>query len=765
MSHASYEPANELESFHFEEAAYAGELRIYTVEHMDCANCAARVEALLNALPSVEAAVLTYATKQLRVWAAEPERALSDIRAAVEREEPEWEVLSPDNAGADASEEEEHDLPVILSSAALLAVCLLLPRLLSGTWVEPLRLVLCLTGWLLSGFPVLKTAGKNLLRGKIFDENFLMALATVGAFAIGEYPEALGVMLFYRIGEAFEDRAVERSRSSIRAALDLRPETVTLLEGDAERVIPAAAARVGDLIRVRPGDRIPLDGTVRTGESQVDTSAVTGEPVPVIVRPGDRVVSGCVNSTGALTVEVGAVLAESMVSRILESVENAAARKPHMDRFITRFARVYTPVVVALSLLTALLPSLLTGDWAYWVKTACTFLVISCPCALVLSVPLAFYAGIGAASREQILFKGGSALEALRDVKAAVLDKTGTLTRGSFEVTSVEPVPGLTAEELLRAAAACERHSTHPIALSIMAAVDGQPLPALENIRELAGWGQAAPGGNRFARDRHQPLQNGSVAEPVREGSKNRVGSTASPVIEYAGRGVSAGRWLCGNARLLEEQGVSVPALTDAGGATQVLLAKDGVYQGRILISDRLKDGAAEAVARLHRLGLTIVMLTGDSEESARAAAEQVGVRDVRARLLPQDKLNALESIRSQYGPVLFTGDGINDAPVLSGADVGAAMGSGADAAIEAADVVFLTADPAAIPRSVELSRQVSRVARQNVAFALTVKALVLVLGLCHLASLWLAVFADTGVAMLCIANSVRILFTRNKQR
>ena len=746
MSHKPYEPATELESFHFEEASYAGELRIYTVEHMDCANCAAKVERIINDLSSVEGAVLTYATKQLRVWAAEPERALSDIRAAVAREEPDWEVLSPDNGTADAeSEDEEHDLPVILGSAALLAVALLLPHLFTAGWVGAVRLALCLAGWLLSGAPVLRTAGKNLLRGKLFDENFLMARATVGAFAIGEYPEALGVMLFYRVGEAFEDRAVERSRGSIRAALDLRPEVVTLVEGDTERVIPAAAARVGDLIRVRPGDRIPLDGTVLTGESQVDTSAVTGEPVPVVVRPGDSVVSGCMNSTGVLTVEVGAVLAESMVSRILESVENAAAHKPHMDRFITRFARIYTPVVVAAAVLTAIVPSIITGEWAYWVKTACTFLVISCPCALVLSVPLAFYAGIGAASREQILFKGGSALEALRDVKAAVLDKTGTLTRGSFAVTAVEPQPGITEQMLLCAAAACERHSTHPIARSILEAAEGQ----------------AAPGGNRFARGRHQPLQNGPVAEPARESSTNMIGDTFDPVMEHAGRGVSAGPWLCGSPRLLEENGVSVPALNDAGGATQVLLARDGVYQGRLLISDELKPCAAEAITRLRGMGMTTVMLTGDSEESARAVAQQVGVDAVRARLLPQDKLNALEDIRAQYGPVLFTGDGINDAPVLSGADVGAAMGSGADAAIEAADVVFLTPDPAAIPRAVELARQVSRIARQNVAFALTVKALVLVLGMCHLASLWLAVFADTGVAMLCIANSVRILAQR----
>ena len=717
--HKPYEPDTELERFHYEEATHARELRIYTVEHMDCANCAAKVERVLNELESVEGAVLTYATKQLRVWSAEPELALSDIRAAVAREEPDWEVLSPDNGTAAESEEEEHDLPVIAAGAAALLAALLLPHLFAGAWTAGAQLALCLLGWAVTGAPVLQKAAKNLKNGKIFDENFLMCIATLGAFVIGEYPEALGVMLFYRVGEAFEDRAVERSRGSIQAALDLRPEVVTLVKDGAEREIPAQAARVGDLIRVRPGDRIPLDGVVRSGESEVDTSAVTGEPVPVRVWPGEAVVSGCVNSTGVLTVEVGAVLAQSMVSRILNSVENASARKPHMDRFITRFARIYTPIVVFFALFVAVVPSLLGGSWSYWLKTACTFLVISCPCALVLSVPLAFYAGIGAASQEKILFKGGSALEALKGVKTAILDKTGTLTQGSFAVTRVECLGRYSEAELLRVAAACERHSTHPIARSIRAA---------------------------------QEATTGQSDEPS---------ESLGAVTEYAGRGVRAGAWLCGSAALLTEQGVTLPALAPAAGATQVLLAENGVVQGRILISDQLKPGAQEAVGQLRRQGLTTVMLTGDGPESAQAVAEQVGVDEVRAQLLPQEKLSSLEELRSQRGAVLFVGDGLNDAPVLAGADVGAAMGSGADAAIEAADVVFLTADPAVIPRSVAIARQVNRVARENVAFALTVKGAVLVLGLLHLANLWLAVFADTGVAMLCIANSIRILYRR----
>ncbi|MCD7837309.1 MAG: heavy metal translocating P-type ATPase [Clostridiales bacterium] len=407
-----------------------GKTAIYLVENLDCANCAAKLERKLNDVTGVEDVTITYATRQMRVTAPDPEALLADIQAVIDRTEP-GVVLRPLEGRPRASqtepEEEGHDLVEICIGAVALLAALLTHHLLPDNyfWVT---LLCALAGYLLVGRNVLLTAGKNLAHGKMFDENFLMSIATIGAFAIGEYPEALGVMLFYRVGEFFEDKAVAQSRSNIMEALDLRPEVVTLLHDGVETVLPAEEARVGDLVQVRPGDRIPLDGVVVRGESQVDTSAVTGEPVPVSVRTGDKVVSGCVNTTGLLTVRVEAVLAESMVSRILDSVENAAAAKPQIDRFITRFSRIYTPVVVAAALIVAVIPSLFTGNWLYWVKTACTFLVISCPCALVLSVPLAFFAGIGAASKEQILFKGGNAMEALAKVKAVVLDKTGTIT-------------------------------------------------------------------------------------------------------------------------------------------------------------------------------------------------------------------------------------------------------------------------------------------------------------------------------------------------
>jgi len=465
-------------------------------------------------------------------------------------------------------------------------------------------------------------------------------------------------------------------------------------------------------ILVRPGDRIPLDGIVVSGESRIDTAPITGEPVPAAVREGDRVLSGCINTSGQLTVKVEKPLAESMVTRILDSVENAAASKPKIDRFITRFAKVYTPVVVAVAALTAVVPSVVTGDWNYWVYTALSFLVMSCPCALVLSVPLAFFSGIGVGSRKGILFKGGQSMEAMGKIKAVVMDKTGTLTKGDF---SVQEVTG--PEDLLLLCASCEQQSTHPIAASITAAAKarGLELKTPEMLEELAGLGIRAA---------------------------------------VAGKQV-----LCGNAKLMEENGIAFEAPKTTG--TLVLVAVDGAYAGCIRIADTVKPGAAEAVRQLKNSGLVTVMLTGDSRETAQAVAGELGLDGVHGGLLPHQKLEKLQALRQTHGAVMFVGDGINDAPVLAGADVGAAMGSGADAAIEAADVVFMTSDPAAIPEALTIAKKTQAVAWQNVIFALAVKLIVMVLGLLGFASMWLAVFADSGVAMLCVLNSIRMLYRR----
>ena len=761
--------------------------KVYRIDNLDCANCAAKIEKKFNDHPGVEEAVITFATKQLRLTAEDPDALIPELVEIARTIEGEVTITPRDAAkgaahpehshghhhhdhddgcccgehhhadgescgcghehhhedgndcccghehhhedgkghdhhsgqeshGHDHADAEDSALPLILG-AGLFVLGLVLNRA-APSWAT---LLACLAAYVILGREVVMTALRNLVKGHVFDENFLMSVATIGAFFVGEYPEAVGVMLFYRVGEFFEHKAVERSRSQIMEAVDLRPEVVQLVDGDAVREIPAGDAKVGDLVLVRPGDRIPLDGVVVSGQSRIDTAPITGEPVPVSVGEGDCVTSGCVNTVGQLTVRVEKPLAESMVTRILDSVENAAASKPKMDRFITRFARIYTPVVVAVALGTAVIPSLFTGNWGYWVYTALTFLVMSCPCALVLSVPLAFFAGIGAGSKKGILFKGGQSMEAMSGIKAVVMDKTGTITKGDFKVQKVESVLDLeqvdTRKELLGLCASCEQRSTHPIAVSIVAAAreQGLALTQPEELEELPGRGIRA-------------------------------------VVE--GREV-----LCGNARLMREKGV---AFADtAGYGTRVLVAVDGVYQGYLLIADTVKPGAEQAVRKLRDDGIETVMLTGDAEEAAKAVAGAVGIREVHGGLLPYQKLERLQAIRQEKGAAMFVGDGINDAPVLAGADVGAAMGSGADAAIEAADVVFMTSDVEAVPQALGIAKETSRIAWQNVVFALAVKLVVMFLGLRGYASMWLAVFADSGVAMLCVLNSIRLLYKK----
>ena len=610
--------------------------------------------------------------------------------------------------GRDHAHEQEESAKPLMIGAVLFVAGLILNH--TGNTV--LSLLVCLVAYIILGKEVVATALKNLTKGHVFDENFLMSLATIGAFFIGEYPEAVGVMLFYRIGEYFEHKAVERSRSQIMEAVDMRPEVVHLVEGETVTDIPAEDAEVGDVLLVRPGDRIPLDGIVLSGESRIDTAPITGEPVPVSVSRGDSVTSGCVNTVGQLTMRVEKPLSESMVTRILDSVENAAASKPKIDRFITRFARVYTPIVCAIAAGTAIIPSLITGNWSHWVYTALTFLVMSCPCALVLSVPLAFFAGIGAGSKKGILFKGGQSMEAMAGIKAVIMDKTGTITKGDFKVQTV--VGGM---PLLQLCASCEQQSTHPIAASIVSAAKEQKLELMqpEKLLELPGKGI------------HAVLQGSDI--------------------------------LCGNAKLLTERGVAFEEMS--GGGTKVYVSVDGAFRGCLIIDDTLKPGAELAVRQLRDSGIATVMLTGDAEDAAKAVASAVGIREVHAGLLPQQKLERLQAVRKEKGSVMFVGDGINDAPVLAGADVGAAMGSGADAAIEAADVVFMTSDVEAIPQSLRIARETWKIAWQNVIFALAIKFAVMILGLCGFASMWLAVFADSGVAMLCVLNSIRMLYKK----
>lgn len=699
--------------------------KIYFIENLGCAHCAAKMEEKIAALDGISEASITFATKQLRVTAEDPDVYLEEIRKICTSIESQVtvtprEIRVKDQKQMGQKKEEKKvskELWEILAGTAVFLGAVILERA-GGS--DSISILLFVDAYLILGGKILLEAGRNIAKGQIFDENFLMCIATLGAIAMRDYPEAVGVMLFYRIGEYFEEKAVERSRSQIMETVDLRPETVNLMMGEEAVEVAAEDAKVGDVVLIRPGDRVPLDGSVISGESRIDTSPITGEPVPVSVRVGDHLTSGCVNTSGQLLMRVEKPLSESMVSRILNSVENAAASKPKLDRFITRFAKVYTPIVILLAAITAVAPSLVTGNWNYWVYTALTFLVMSCPCALVLSVPLAFFSGIGAGSRQGILFKGGVSLEFLSKIGAVIMDKTGTVTEGNFKVQKIVTTWKYSEKELLAICGSCERNSTHPIGESIVKAAMEEKLP---------------------------------MERPVM-------------LKELAGRGVSAflpqGRVYCGNKKLLEENGIFVSREPKEEGSV-VYVGVDGRFAGYILISDTIKKDALSAMEHLKKMGLHSVMLTGDEKASAEAVAAKVGIERVYAKLLPQEKLETLQKLRAEYGSVMYVGDGINDAPVLAGADVGAAMGSGADAAIEAADAVFMTSSVESIPEAVRIAKATAGIAMQNVVFALAVKIAVMILGLLGHANMWMAVFADTGVAMICVINSVRILYQRGK--
>lgn len=706
----------------------AGDVHTFVLENLECANCAAEIERLIKEQDFVEEATLTFTTKKLRVRTSVKEDITERIQQLCDKIEDGVIVKYIDpRAAVDPNVEKRQKSGGILSvsSEKLFLAEIIIGGILFvaaewlGLFPESWHLYVLVAAYILLGGRIVKVAVKNIFKGHIFDENFLMSIATLGAFAINAWEEAVGVMFFYRIGEYFEHRAVEKSRGQIMQAVDLRPETVNLLIGEDVRVIAAADANVGDILLVRAGDRIPLDGLVIDGESMLDTSAVTGEAVPVRKAYGDEVISGCVNTSGMLKIRVEKVLEESMVSKILNSVENAAAGKPHLDKFITRFARIYTPFVVAAAVAIAVIPSLVTGNWEYWVYTSLTFLVISCPCALVLSVPLAFFSGIGAGSKSGILFKGGVVLEALKNTAAVIMDKTGTVTKGDFKVQEIIPADSVSRDELLRISAAAETVTTHPIGVSILQAAKekGLSIGRPQDFKEIAGEGLA---------------------------------------VQLDGSEI-----LCGNLKLMQRYKVQVQDYRQSDSGSEVLVAKDGRYLGRILISDTLKKDAVQAVRTLHKQGLATVMLTGDSRKEAMAVAKAAGIGEVQAELLPQDKLSHLNRLRDKYGSVMFVGDGINDAPVLAGANVGAAMGSGADAAIEAADVVFLNSEMSAVPKAVAIAKETVRIAWQNVAFALGVKFIIMVAGIMGYASMWAAVFADSGVAMLCVLNSVRLLYKK----
>ena len=609
----------------------------------------------------------------------------------------------------------KRDIIIILLGAALFV----------GVWIytssQPninqwLMLGLFLVPYLVLGFEIISDAIIKLLHGELFDEYFLMTVASIGALCIGEYPEAVAVMLFFRIGECFEDYAVDKSRRSIAELMGIRPDYACVeVDGVLQKFDPNTIP-VGTVITVTPGERIPLDGVIMDGESSVDTSALTGESMPRTVKKGQQVVSGCVNLSGVLRIRVSSTYKESTVSKMLELVEHSANSKSRREALVTRFAKVYTPVVVALAVLLAVIPSLVDGNWLEWIRRALIFLVISCPCALVISVPLSFFGGIGCASKHGILIKGSTYLEALADTSTVVMDKTGTVTEGSFSVTGVEPI-GISGADLITLAAAAECYSSHPIALSLRKACKNLPDRRLvTNVRELTGRGIEA---------------------------------------NVCGR-----RVLVGNAALMTSNGITPKTPTEH--ATIVHVAADGIYGGYIVIDDRIKDGAKQAVSDLYRLGVeSTVMLTGDGKRTAQAVATALGVNNVYSDLLPSDKVIAVEELLRQKhtGTLLFVGDGINDAPVLARSDVGIAMGAlGSDAAVEAADVVLMDDDVRKLPLAIEISQHTVGIAKQNIAFSLTVKFVIMLLGALGIAGMWLAVFADVGVLILAVLNATRTL-------
>ena len=580
----------------------------------------------------------------------------------------------------------------------------------AGTWVSG---ILCVGAWLLCGYDVFIKAGKNIGHGQIFDENFLMCIATLGAFALRDFSEGAGVMLFFQVGELFQNIAVDRSRKSVAALMDLRPDVAYVLrDGQVVECDPEEVA-VGDLLRVLPGERIPVDGVVVSGVSSVDTSKITGESVPADLAPGDRVLSGCISITGEMTIRAESEYASSTVARILELMESANEGKSRTESLITRFARYYTPCVVFGALGLGLIVPLFDGmQFTKWIVRALNFLVVSCPCALVISVPLSFFSGMGAVSKAGMIAKGGVALENLAQTDTVVFDKTGTLTTGTFQVAEVAPV-GMKAEELLALAAGAESRSNHPIAKAIVAAA-GQTDALVSQLQELPGKGISA---------------------------------------QVNGRSVHAG-----NPRLLKDLGLEAPEIA-AGTAIYVVV--DGTYAGYIRLTDQLKPGAAEAIARLRSLGVKeTVMLTGDREAAAAPAAKEAGISRYFAGLLPQDKVEKVQSLLNEGRNVAFVGDGVNDAPVLSLATVGVAMGGiGSDAAVEASDLVLLKDDLSDLPTAIRIARKTVLVSKENIVFALSVKLLILILSILGHATMWMAVFADVGVAVLAILNATRCMY------
>ncbi len=704
--------------------------KTYLLKGLDCPNCSAKIEREVGELDGIRSSEVNLMKQTLTIDVEDAAEASvrKKIVSIVHSHEPDVQVSEYEETSHHAHHEKEDTGNTVLITRMVVGAVLFLLGLglhmASGVFrvigLEiSIGLPFLLIAYIVLGYDVILSALRNITKGHVFDENFLMSLSSICAFAIGEAPEAVAVMLFYQVGEFCQDMAVERSRRSISDLMDIRPDSATVFRTGEWITVSPEEIDVGDSILVRPGEKIPLDGTVTEGRAMLDTKALTGESVPRSVSAGDTVLSGCISQDGLLTIRVTKTYGESTVAKIIDMVENASARKAPTENFITTFAKYYTPVVVILALLLAVLPPLLFGwEWAEWIRRGCVFLVISCPCALVISIPLAFFGGIGAASRHGILIKGGNYLEALNRVRTVVFDKTGTLTKGEFRVTQILPAEGYEAEQVLEIAAQAESFSSHPIAKSILTAC-GRDIDrsCLTDYTELSGRGV------RVRAEEHTIL--------------------------------------AGNNKLMEECRIEYSPCALPG--TKVYIACDGRYTGCIVIADEIKPDSAEAVRRLKRLGVThTVMLTGDDVSIAAEAARTIGLDEFHAGLLPGDKVTKLEELdgcKPKGSCLAFVGDGINDAPVLARADVGIAMGAlGSDAAIEAADVVLMTDEPSKLAEAMEIARTTRRIVVQNIVTALGVKGIFLILGALGHVGMWIAVFGDVGVALIAVFNSMRIL-------
>ncbi|SHH44649.1 heavy metal translocating P-type ATPase [Thermosipho atlanticus] len=688
----------------------------FLLEGLDCANCAVKIEEHVKKLDGVEEVTVNFITKTLTVNVSDEDK-VQEIKNLVKKVEPEVEVVEKK---AKSNHEHDHghshdekfnkklEIIRLFSALAIFVIALLLKDPLY------LKVTLYIAAYLISGGKILIRSFKNILRGKIFDENFLMSVATLGAFAIREYPEAVGVMVFFEIGELLQNLAVDNSKRSIKALLDIRPDYANLLKDGKEIRVSPQVVKKGDLIVVKPGERIPLDGVIVKGSSMVDTSALTGESVPKSIKENDKVLSGFINLNGLITVKVEKEYSESTISKILDMVENAAAKKAKTEKLITKFAKYYTPIVVFLAMALATLPPLLTGaPFNEWIYRALIFLVISCPCGLVVSIPLGYFAGVGALSKHGVLVKGGNYIEVLKNLNTIIFDKTGTLTEGVFEVVEIKTYNGISENELLEIAAYAEEHSNHPIAESIKKKY-GKTFDKslIEHYEEISGHGIKA---------------------------------------KIKGKEI-----LVGNKKLMEKFNVKIPEIKFNG--TIVFVSINGIFAGYIGISDKIKPGVKEVIKKLKKLGVKkTVMLTGDNKKVAEEVAKEIGIDEYFAELLPGDKIKFFEKYKNGVSTA-FVGDGINDAPVLTRADVGIAMGGlGSDAAIEAADVVIMDDDLSKLIDSIKISRKTLKITWENISIVLGIKVLFLVLGALGLTDMWGAVFADVGVTLIAIFNSLRI--------